>query len=61
MDQLYLSISSDGGKWVETSIEAAGYHIFAHEATEGSAVSTDAYVMVQTANAGNVHLNQDAP
>jgi hypothetical protein len=61
VDQLYLSISKDGGKWVDTSIEAAGYHIFAHEVAGGDADSTDAYVMVQTANTGNVHLNHDAP
>ncbi len=61
VDQLYLSISKDGGKWVDTSIETAGYHIFAHETTGGDPVSTDAYVMVQASNVGNVHLNQDAP
>jgi len=61
VDQLYLSISKDGGKWVDTGIDTAGYHIFAHETTDGNAASTDAYVMVQTANTGNVHLNQDAP
>jgi hypothetical protein len=61
VDQLYLSISKDGGKWVDTAIETAGYHIFAHETTAGDAASTDAYVMVQAGNTGNVTLNQDAP
>jgi hypothetical protein len=61
VDQLYLSISKDGGKWVDTAIEAVGYHIFAHETTAGDAASTDAYVMVQAGNTGNVQLNQDAP
>jgi hypothetical protein len=61
VDQLYLSISKDSGKWVDTSVEAAGYHIFAHETTGGDPASTDAYVMVQASNVGNVHLNQDAP
>jgi hypothetical protein len=61
VDQLYLSISKDGGSWTDTGVDAAGYHIFAHETTGGDAATTDAYVMVQTANTGNVHLNQDAP
>ena len=61
VDQLYLSISKDGGKWVDTGVDAAGYHIFAHELTDGNTATTDAYVMVQTANPSNVHLNQDAP
>jgi Ca2+-binding RTX toxin-like protein len=63
VDELYLSISKDGGQWVDTAIETAGYRIFAHETTAGDAASTDAYVMVKSDNAsvGNVHLNQDAP
>jgi hypothetical protein len=61
VDQLYLSISKDGGNWADTGVEVNGYHIFAHETVNGDSTSADAYVMVQAANVGNVHLNQDAP
>ncbi len=59
VDRLYLAIGADGGQWVDTGIAVAGYRVYAHETTGGDAASTDAYVMVQAANAGNVHLNQD--
>jgi VCBS repeat-containing protein len=61
IDQLYLSISKDGGNWTDTGVDANGYHVFAHETTGGDPTTTDAYVMVQSANVANVHLNQDAP
>ncbi len=55
VDQIQLR--SDAGKWVDTTIEMAGYRIYAHETTDGNPASADAYVMVQAANTGNVHLN----
>ncbi|GAB2174637.1 cadherin-like domain-containing protein [Dongia sp. agr-C8] len=61
VDQLYLSISKDGGSWTDTGVDVNGYHVFAHETTGGDPTTTDAYVMVQAANVANVHLNQDAP
>jgi len=61
VDQLYLSVSREGGQWVDTGIEKAGYRIFAHETTGGDLATADAYVMVQAVNAGQVHLNRDAP
>jgi len=61
IDQLYLSISKDGGNWADTGVVVNGYHVFAHETTAGVETSTDAYVMVQQSNVANVHLNQDAP
>ena len=62
VDQLYLSISKDGGQWVDTGVTEVGYHIYAHETTGGDATTTDAYAMVSTAvPTANVHLNQDAP
>ncbi len=51
-----IVLSSDGGKWVDTAIEMAGYRIYAHETTDGDPTSTDAYVMVQLANVGNVQF-----
>jgi VCBS repeat-containing protein len=62
VDQLYLSISKDpaaGSGWVDTGTDVNGYHVFAHETTAGNSATADAYVMVQTANVANVHLNQD--
>ncbi|MDQ7250101.1 beta strand repeat-containing protein [Dongia sedimenti] len=56
VDQLYLSISKDGGSWSDTGVALAGYQVYAHDSGAGA----DAYVMVATANTGNVHLNQDA-
>jgi VCBS repeat-containing protein len=56
VDQLYLSISKDGGSWSDTGVNLGGYQVYAHDAGAGA----DAYVMVATANTGNVHLNQDA-
>ncbi|MDQ7250100.1 beta strand repeat-containing protein [Dongia sedimenti] len=64
VDQLYLSISKDGGGtgWADTGIDVNGYHVFAHETTAGNAATADAYVMVSTAiPTANVHLNQDQP
>src|SRR3569623_2298449 len=61
VDQLYLSISKPGGSWVDTGQDVNGYHVFAHETTAGNPATADAYVMVQAANVGNVHLNQDHP
>jgi VCBS repeat-containing protein len=61
VDQLYLSISKDGGSWTDTGVDVNGYHVFAHETTAGDPTTADAYVMVQAANVANVHLNQDAP
>jgi VCBS repeat-containing protein len=61
VDQLYLSISKDGGSWTDTGVDVNGYHVFAHETTAGNPATADAYVMVQAANVANVHLNQDAP
>jgi hypothetical protein len=61
VDQLYLSISKDGGNWTDTGVVENGYHIYAHETTGGNPATADAYVMVHTSVVGNVHLNQDAP
>jgi len=59
VDQLYLSISKDGGNWVATGDTTAnGYVVYAH-ATGGGDV--DAYVMVHQNLVPNVHVNQDAP
>jgi len=59
VDQLYLSISKDGGNWTATGATADGYTVYAHEATAGDATTADAYVMVHTGV--TVHVNQDAP
>jgi len=62
VDQLYLSISKDGGSWTDTGVDANGYHVYAHETTAGEAATADAYVMVSTTvPAANVHLDADAP
>jgi hypothetical protein len=62
VDQLYLSISKDGGSWTDTGVVTNGYSVYAHETAGGDPATTDAYVMVSAAiPAGNVHLNQDQP
>jgi hypothetical protein len=61
VDQLYLSISKDGGNWTDTGTVVNGYHVYAHETTGGDPTSADAYVMVHAAMVGNVHLNADQP
>jgi hypothetical protein len=61
VDQLYLSISKDGGNWTNTGVVENGYQIYAHETTAGDPTSADAYVMVHTSVVANVHLNADAP
>jgi VCBS repeat-containing protein len=64
VDQLYLSISKDGGTWTNTGKSADGaYDIFVHDTSGASGSHEDAYVMVSHAAvvAGNVHPNQDAP
>jgi VCBS repeat-containing protein len=64
LDQLYLSVSKDGGKW--TNIGTAGngqYDVFVHDTNAAGSTggSENAYVMVSHAavNAGGVHLNTD--
>lgn len=59
VDNLYLSISKDGGSWADTGKVVDGFHVYAHETTGGDATTTDAYAMV--APAVTVHLNQDQP
>jgi VCBS repeat-containing protein len=62
VDQLYLSISKDGGQWSDTGVSLNGYEVYVHDTAAGTpGNSADAYVMVAAANAANVHLNQDAP
>jgi VCBS repeat-containing protein len=63
VDELYLSISKDGGQWSNSGKSADGnYDIFVHDTTAGTAGnSEDAYVLVAHANVANVHLNQDQP
>jgi len=62
VDQLYLSISKDGGSWTDTGVVTNGYAVYAHETAGGDPATTDAYVMVSAAiPGGNVHLNQDQP
>jgi VCBS repeat-containing protein len=60
VDQLYLSIRNDGGAWVHYETGDA-YEAYAHQAAVGDDHTIDAYVLVQTPNAANVHMNQDAP
>jgi VCBS repeat-containing protein len=62
VDQLYLSISKDGGSWTNTGVDASGYRIYAHQTTAGDPATADAYVMVSSVvPTANVHLNADAP
>jgi hypothetical protein len=61
VDQLYLSISKDGGTWSNTGKSAGGYDIFVHDTSGAAGSHENAYVLVAHANVGNVHLNQDAP
>jgi hypothetical protein len=58
VDQLYLSISKDGGSWADTGKNAGGYEIFAHTAAGGG---EDAYVLVATPDISHVVVNKDAP
>jgi VCBS repeat-containing protein len=60
LDQLYLSISKDGGGWIQYGT-GPGFLVFAHERTPNDDSTADAYVIVHTPTAANVHLNQDAP
>jgi hypothetical protein len=59
VDQLYLSISKDGGAWIHYETGGA-FEAYAHEATAGDTQTVDAYVLVQTPTPANVHMNQDA-
>jgi hypothetical protein len=64
VDQLYLSISKDpaGAAWVDTGVDVNGYSVYAHETTNGTPGTADAYVMVSNAiPTAHVHLNADQP
>ena len=59
VDQLYLSITKDGGTWADSGKHTTdGYEIFQHTAAGGG---VDAYVMVATPDLSHVVLNKDAP
>jgi VCBS repeat-containing protein len=58
-DDLYLSVTKDGGTWSAVAAQPSGsdlYLIYGHNNGAGE----DAYVMVSNTT-GHVHLNQDAP